>query len=412
MKTRYRPYTPEQTYLLPPSLQEWLPTGHLSYFISDTVDQLNLRKFKVSYSGKGKDGTVPYDPRMLIKVLLYGYSSGVFSSRRIEKKIYEDVAFRMLAAGNFPSYRTIARFRKENLKAFSDVFTQVVAIAQEAGLVKLGLVAIDGTKIHANASKHKAMSYGRMKEDEERLKGEIKELLARAEAVDAAEENEEDEQIPDELTRRESRLQAIKDAKERLEKRIPKENRTDKSQENFTDPDSRIMKTGGGFEQCYNAQAVVDAEAQIIVAAEVTQAPNDKQQLIPMVEATEAETGELPTDVAADTGYMSEENCVSLENANVRGFIPERRENKKQRHVNVDRPAAGRMARRLRGKRGKKKYALRKTIVEPVFGWVKSVLGFRQFLLRGVENVHAEWRLVCTAVNLFRLSHRMKWAVG
>lgn len=412
MKTRYRPYTPEQTYLLPPSLQEWLPTGHLSYFISDTVDQLNLRKFKVSYSGKGKDGTVPYDPRMLIKVLLYGYSSGVFSSRRIEKKIYEDVAFRMLAAGNFPSYRTIARFRKENLKAFSDVFTQVVAIAQEAGLVKLGLVAIDGTKIHANASKHKAMSYGRMKEDEERLKGEIKELLARAEAVDAAEENEEDEQIPDELTRRESRLQAIKDAKERLEKRIPKENRTDKSQENFTDPDSRIMKTGGGFEQCYNAQAVVDAEAQIIVAAEVTQAPNDKQQLIPMVEATEAETGELPTDVAADTGYMSEENCVSLENANVRGFIPERRENKKQRQVNADRPAAGRMARRLRGKRGKKKYALRKTIVEPVFGWVKSVLGFRQFLLRGVENVHAEWRLVCTAVNLFRLSHRMKWAVG
>ena len=412
MKTRYRPYTPEQTYLLPPSLQEWLPTGHLSYFISDTVDQLNLRKFKVSYSGKGKDGTVPYDPRMLIKVLLYGYSSGVFSSRRIEKKIYEDVAFRMLAAGNFPSYRTIARFRKENLKAFSDVFTQVVAIAQEAGLVKLGLVAIDGTKIHANASKHKAMSYGRMKEDEERLKGEIKELLARAEAVDAAEENEEDEHIPDELTRRESRLQAIKDAKERLEKRIPKENRTDKSQENFTDPDSRIMKTGGGFEQCYNAQAVVDAEAQIIVAAEVTQAPNDKQQLIPMVEATEAETGELPTDVAADTGYMSEENCVSLENANVRGFIPERRENKKQRQVNADRPAAGRMARRLRGKRGKKKYALRKTIVEPVFGWVKSVLGFRQFLLRGVENVHAEWRLVCTAVNLFRLSHRMKWAVG
>lgn len=412
MNQKYRAYEPDQPYLLPPSLQEWLPSNHLAYFISETVEQLELREFRVSYGGHGKDGTLAYHPAMLVKVILYGYATGVFSSRQIERKLKEDIAFRLLGAGNFPTYRTIARFRKENLGAFSDIFSQVVAIAQEAGLVKLGLVAIDGSKIHANASKHKAMSYGRMKEDEERLKAEIEALIDKAEATDAAEVNEEEVSIPEELSRRESRLKAIQEAKKRLEQRVEEKQLTAKSQENFTDPDSRIMKTSGGFEQCYNAQIAVDAEAQIIVAAEVTQAANDKQQLTPVTNAIEAETGELPDEITADSGYHSEENCKKLEDLEVRGYIVRGRENKGSGKINEEHKASRRMARRLKGKRGKKKYAKRKAIVEPVFGWAKSVLGFRQFLLRGLPNVGAEWRLVCAALNLRRLSTRMVWQTG
>ena len=352
---------------------------------------------------------MPYHPAMLVKVMLYGYATGVFSSRQIERKLKEDIAFRLLGAGNFPTYRTIARFRKENLAAFSGLFSQVVAIAQESGLVKLGMVAIDGTKIHANASKHKTMSYGRMKEEESRLRAEIKALVDKAEAIDKAEADEEDVSIPEELSRRESRLKAIKAAKERLENRVAAEKLTEKSQENFTDPDSRIMKTSGGFEQCYNAQIAVDKETQIIVVAEITQACNDKQQLIPVTQAIEVESGQLPEEVTADSGYSSEENCKNLEDLEIRGYIALGRDNKKASEINQEHEATRRMARRLNGKRGKKKYAQRKGIVEPVFGWAKAVLGFRQFLLRGKVAVTAEWRLVCAALNLRRLGARLVW---
>lgn len=409
---RYRPYAPEQPYLMPPSLEEWLPSDHLAYFISDTVDQLNLRGFKVQYGGAGKDRTLPYHPSMLVKVTLYAYATGVFASRQIERKLKEDIAFRVLGAGNFPSYRTIARFRKENLSAFSGVFSQIVGIAKEAGLVKLGLVAIDGSKVHANASKHKAMSYGRLGEEEARLEAEIKDLFEKAEAADEADAHEEEMNIPEELLRRETRLEAIKAANGRLEERQSGKKLTEKSQENFTDPDSRIMKTSAGFEQCYNAQVGVDAEAQIIVAAEVTQAANDKQQLIPVTQAVEVETGELPERVTADSGYCSEQCCKNLEDLEVKGYVRPGREGKEPHTIDTEKEATRRMAYRVTGKRGKKIYAKRKAIVEPVFGWVKNVLGFRQFLLRGLDAVQAEWRLVCAALNLRRLSVRLEWKIA
>jgi transposase len=413
MKSSYRSYAPHQDYLLPPSLQDWLPDNHLCYFIMDTVGQLNLKRFKVSYRGNGGDGNVPYGPKLLISVLLYAYATGVFSSRQIERKLYEDIAFRILGAGNFPSYRTIARFRSENLGAFSDVFTQVVTIAREAGLVKLGLVAIDGTKMQANASKHKAMSYGRMREEEEKIKWEIAELLKKAEETDETDQDDDGPNIPEELSRRETRLQTIKAAKERLEKRIPEQERSEKSQENFTDPESRIMKTPKGFEQCYNAQAAVDETAQIIVAAEVVQDANDKRQLTPMVQAVEKECGSVPKAVTSDAGYRSEENFLQLEEQRIKGYVSLGREGAPVfGEGKREYPATSRMARRLNGTRGKNLYARRKGIVEPVFGWMKGALKFRQFSLRGLHKVQGEWRLLCAAVNLSRMSVRIKWKIA
>lgn len=425
MGTHYRKYTPEQSLLLPPSLQEWLPENHLAYFISETVEHLNLQRFIERYAKRG-DGTLPYAPAMMVKVLLYGYATGVFSSRRIEKKLYEDVAFRVLGANNFPSYRTIARFRRDNGEALSEIFTQVVAIAQEAGLVNLGIVAIDGSKLKANASKHKAMSYDRMKTEEERLKKEMDELLRRAESIDEKEDAEfgadkRGDEIPAELERRESRRAVIKAAKERVEKRHKEAQKEEdssknnddeppaKMQDNFTDPESRIMKTNKGFEQCYNAQISVEAGSQMIVAAEVTQETNDKKQLMPMVEAIEKECGDSPDDVLADTGYRSEEAFLKLEEKQIIGYVALGREQKDAPAISADLLATKRMAHRLAGKRGAKKYRKRKSIVEPVFGWIKNVLGFRSFSLRGFRNVGYEWRLLCTALNLRRMNTKMIW---
>lgn len=413
MKSSYRSYSPNQDYLLPPSLQDWLPASHLCYFIMDTVEQLDLSKFKVSYHGQGGSGNIPYAPKLLVAVLLYAYATGVFSSRQIAKKLYEDIAFRILGAGNFPSYRTIARFRAENLEAFSDIFTQVVTIAREVGLVKLGLVAIDGTKVQANASKHKAMSYGRMKEDEERIRGEIDELLKKAQKADEADSDDDEPNIPEELSRREKRLATIKAAKQRLEQRILEGERTEKSQENFTDPESRIMRTSHGFEQCYNAQAAVDETAQIIVAAEVTQDTHDKRQLTPMVSAVERECGKAPESVTSDAGYRSEENFQELEGRGIKGYVALGKEGAPPSDKRKEKaPATYRMARRLKGKRGKKQYAKRKGMVEPVFGWMKGSLKFRQFLLRGLRKVQGEWRLLCAALNLSRMSVRMNWRIA
>ena len=343
MAISYRPYEPQQEMLLPASLQDWLPKGHLAYFISDTVDALDLSAFYARYAGGGARNQ-PFHPAMMVKVLVYGYSTGVFSSRKIERRLHEDLAFRMLGAGNFPKHRTIRNFRALHLLELSDLFVQVVKLAREMGLVKLGTVAIDGTKIKANASRHKAMSYERMQQAEGQLKAQIDALLERAKSTDAAEADEPELDLPAEIERREVRLKAITEARERLEQRQRdadiERGRSDdddrrprdddgkptggrykrefgvpepKAQDNFTDPDSRIMKrVGGGFDASYNAQTAVDDTAHIIVAAELSNNAADTHQLVPMLQAVQANTGELPRQGLADAGYRSEDNFKRL----------------------------------------------------------------------------------------------------
>ena len=335
----YRPYEPQQEMLLPASLQDWLPKGHLAYFIGDTVDALDLKAFYSRYEGGGSRNQ-PFHPAMMVKVLVFGYATGVFSSRKIERRLHEDLAFRMLGAGNFPKHRTIRDFRALHLKELADLFVQVVKLAQEMGLVKLGTVAIDGTKIKANASRHKAMSYERMQQAEGELKAQIDALLERAKTADAAEADEPEVDIPAEIERRADRLQAITEARERIEKRqrdadiergrsegdeckprdedgkltggrykrefgVPEPT----AQDNFTDPDSRIMKrAGGGFDASYNAQTAVDEQARIIVAAELGNNAADVGQLVPMLDAVKDNTGQAPEQALADAGYRSEDN--------------------------------------------------------------------------------------------------------
>jgi len=433
MATTFRRYSPEQTLLLPPSLRDWLPEGHLAYFISDTVDYLDLKAFYAPYEGDGRRNS-PFDPRMMIKILLYGYATGTFSSRKLAKKLHEDVGFRVLGCENFPAHRTISEFRQQHLAAFQDLFVQVVRVAQEVGLVKLGTVAIDGTKVKASASKHKAMSYGRMQEEEQRLQAEIAELTSRASQADAEEdalygEESSGEEIPQELKRREQRLERIQEAMERLKSRQAEEDRkegrspekksrakrpfgepTKKKQDNFTDPESRIMKTSSGFEQCYNGQLAVDAESHLIIAAEVTQSAVDVEQLLPMVESS-CEVGQgFPQAVLADAGYRSEDNLQKLESQGIDGYVSLGREGKSGSVVNgTENPATGRMQEKLATEQGRKTYGRRKGLVEPVNGWIKSVLGFRQFSLRGLAKVAGEWKLVCLALNLRQLNPRMGW---
>lgn len=430
-------YQPEQSYLLPPSLSDWLPENHLAYFISEVVSVLDLSGFYARHEESDPRGNQPFDPAMMLKVLLYAYASGTFSSRKIAKKLEEDVAFRVLASGNFPGHRTICDFRKDNLAEFITLFKQVVQIAQSSGMVKLGRIAIDGTKVKANASRHKAMSYDRMKMVEERLEKEIADLLKEAEQTDQAEDREHGpenrgDELPEELRRREGRLQKIKDAKKRLEERQAEEDRTkgrhegdggrpngkkgkpfkkefgeprEKAQDNFTDPESRIMKMGNGFEQSYNAQAAVDEPHQIIVAVSVTNCAADNAQLIPMIEATKETTGELPQQVVADAGYRSEANFERAEAMKVDVIVALGRERKADTpEVTPTNAATLRMKSKLATAEGKAAYSRRKVIVEPVFGWVKRVVGFRQFSLRGLANVTGEWNLVCLATNLRRMS--------
>jgi transposase len=425
----YRPYYPDEDLLLPPSLREWLPENHLSYFVSDVVDNLDLSAMDAVY-GSEKRGQPPYDPQMMTKVLLYGYCVGVFSSRRIQKRLVEDIAFRILAAGNQPNFRTISDFRKIHLKTLSGLFEQVLKIALEAGAVKLGRVALDGTKMKANASKHKAMSYDRMQEKDKQIRAEVKQLLEQAEAADAEEDarhgrDRRGDELPEELQRRESRLKKIREAKRALEARArekaaaegadpkaatPKEN----DQYNFTDPESRIMKGADGFVQGYNAQAVVEPTLQLIVGQAVTDATNDKQQLMPMVKTMEEQSGQRPQEVLADSGYCSEKNLEQLNadqnpERHITGYIATER----QKHDEYRKPCprgplpkgATRvelMKRKLQTKAGKAIYAARKTIVEPVFGQIKHARGFRQFLLRGIDKVRGEWSLVCLTHNILK----------
>jgi len=432
MPKGYRPYIPEQDFLLPPSLREWLPEGHLAYFVSDMVDQLDLSAIHAVYEEESR-GQPPYDPRMMTKLLIYGYCTGVFSSRRIQKRIQEDIAFKVLAAGNEPDFRTISDFRKIHLSALQGLFEQVLEIAKETGTGKLGRVSLDGTKVKANASKHKAMSYGRMKEKQRQLRHEIEEMLAKADAADAEEDrrygHRRGEELPEDLQRRQTRLAKIKQAKKAVEQRARrkaaaagksaeearKAKPADKDQYNFTDPESRIMKGADGFVQGYNAQAAVEPARGLIVGQRVTEAANDKEQLQPLVEAIERQWGERPEAVLADSGYCSEANLEYLESSEqperkIEGYIA----TGKQKHGEHRQPCqrgplpkgatrVDRMRRKLQTKAGKAVYAARKWVVEPVFGQIKQARGFRQFVLRGKRKVEGEWALVCTTHNILKL---------
>ncbi len=427
MAKTYRPYCPDQMFLLPPSLQDWLPENHLSYFVSDVVDQLDLSEIE-SYYEKEDRGQPPYHPRMMTKVLVYAYCVGVLSSRKIQKRLMEDVAFRVLAAGNQPDFRTISDFRKIHHKALEGLFQQVLRLALGAGAIKLGRVALDGTKVKANASKHKAMSYGRMKDEERKLREEVRKLLAQAKAADDEEDarygkDKSGEELPAELNRRETRLQKIREAKRALEERAREEAEeedkgkeeaketkpTDKAQYNFSDPESRIMKGADGFVQAYNAQAVVESTTQLIVAQAVTQEANDKRQLVPMVAAMEQQAGQKPEELLADSGYCSDKNLEHLEKKEIEAYIATDRQKHGEKEICKPGPLpkgatrVDRMKRKLQTKAGAAIYAARKSIVEPVFGQIKRARGFRQFTLRGIEKVRAEWAIVCMTHNILKI---------
>jgi transposase len=424
MAKTYRAYLPEQDFLLPPSLRDWLPADHLVYFVSDVVDALDLSEITSVYEKEDR-GYPPYHPVMMTKVLVYAYCVGIFSSRRIQRRLAEDVGFRVLAAGNEPDFRTIADFRKTHLAALTGFFEQVLELARATGAPRLGLLALDGTKIKANASKHKAMSYDRMGEKQRQLRAEVKDLLAQAEAADAAEDaqygaDRRGDELPAELQRRESRLARIREAKRVLQERAKAEAAAKgqpvesakpdpKAQYNFTDPESRIMKGPDGFVQAYNAQVAVD-DLQFIVSQTVTQACNDKQQLVPMIATITKQSGAAPAVLLADAGYCSDANLTAIAATPIEAYISTRKQSHGERPSPCPRgplPATAtrtdRMTRKLQTKAGAALYAARKAIVEPVFGQIKQARGFRQFLLRGLEKVQGEWSLVCTTHNILKM---------
>ena len=424
MAKTYRSYLPEQDLLLPPSLREWLPDDHLVYLVSDVVDQLNLSAIESVYEEDDR-GQPPYHPRMMTKILLYGYCVGVFSSRKIQKRLVEDVAFRVLAAGNQPDFRTISDFRKLHLKALEELFQQMLRLTLETGTMKLGRVALDGSKFKANASKHKAMSYGRMDETEKRLREEVRKLLGQAEAADKEEDqrygrDRRGDELPEELQRRETRIARIREAKRALEERTREQARSEgkdpeesqpapKTQYNFTDPESRILKGSDGFVQGYNTQIAVEPLFQLIVGQRVTQAANDKQQMVPLVETIEEQSGQTPEGVLADSGYCSDENLKYLKKRKIEGFVAtgkqkhnERREPCKPGPLPKGASRVERMERKLQTQAGAAVYSTRKFIVEPVFGQIKQARGFRQFLLRGLEKVRGEWALLCMTHNILK----------
>jgi transposase len=424
MAKTYRPYVPEQDLLLPPSLRDWLPENHLAFFVGDLIDHLDLSAITAVYEEEER-GYPPYHPVMLTKVLVYAYCVGVFSSRKIQRRLIEDVAFRVLAAGNEPDFRTIADFRKRHLAALEGFFEQVLRVAGELGTLRVGRIALDGTKVKANASKHKAMSYGRMKEKARQLRDEVRQLLAQAEATDAAEDAEygadaRGDELPAELQRRESRLKRIREATRALKARAKKDAAAagepgdsakpdPKAQYNFTDPASRIMKGPDGFLQAYNAQVAVN-EDQLIIGQAVTQETNDKQQLMPMITTIEEQSGVTPTQLLADAGYCSDENLAAIADTTIDTYISTRKQKHGERPgpcprgpVPTHATRVDRMARKLLTKAAAAVYARRKAIVEPVIGQIKHARGFRQFLLRGLENVQGEWALVCTTHNILKL---------
>jgi len=439
---RFKDYNPDQLFLLPQDMKSWLPEDHLAWFVSDVVDRLDVEALldeHLHLSG-GRPG---FHPCMMLKLLIYAYCVGVSSSRVIERKTYEDVAFRVLAAGYHPDHTAIAKFRGKHLVVLSDLFVQVLMLAKQMGLVKLGHVALDGTKVKANASKHKAMSYDRMAKRLDELRAEVGELLKKAQATDDLEDRKygkgrRGDEIPKELRFKQSRISKIEEAKAALEKQAREEAKESgelddgnltgggvsgageaeagtpkpKQQRNFTDPESRIMRDGAtkSFEQAYNAQAGVDCDSQIIVSADVTQEANDKQQLVPMVEQIEENLGEIPDRVLADAGFFSVDNVEYVEGNFMEPFIcrdrtkhSEKPESAPRGRIPKDMSIVDRMCRKLKTKAGKAIYSKRKESVEAVFGQIKQARGFRQFFLRGLEKVKAEWRLICLGHNLLKM---------
>ena len=445
--SNFRTIDRETGFLLPPSVDEWLPEQHLARFVVEVIDGLDLRAMSGSYRGSG---SASYHPRMLLGILVYGYATGVFSSCKLERATYDSVAFRFIAANDHPDHDTIAAFRRRFLKEIEGLFVQVLLLAREMGVLKLGTVGLDGTKIHANASRHSALSWEHAVKIEAQLQAEVADLMAKAEAADAA-DIPDGMSIPDELARREERLRKIAEARAKIEARArerhareqaeheaklaarqaktavtgkkpggkpprpPAEGPLPDDQINLTDEDSRIMPVaGGGFEPCYNAQAAVAAGSMLVVAVDVVAAPNDKQQLEPMlgkIDALPEELGETET-LLADAGYFSAANVEACAAAGVAPLIAmgrqphhpplaERFETAPSAPENPTPVEA--MAHRLRTPDGRKLYALRKQTPEPVFGIIKSALGFRQFSLRGLDKVRAEWSLVTMAWNLKRM---------
>ena len=420
----FRPYTPDQILLLPPDLAEWVPAGHLARLVDDLVENtLDLEPIYSAYTEVR--GAPPYDPRLLLKILLYGYSNGIFSSRRLERATIEHVPFRFLSANQTPDYWTISNFRKVHLAALKGMFKQVLELCQEVGIVKLGHVAIDGTKIKANASKHKAMSYGGVKERQPRYEEIAAEWLRRAEEIDDAEDAEfgdkRGDELPEELQRAETRLARLQEAKAAIEKRAKDEGRKEpvnRDQYNFTDPESRIMLAGDkAFVQGYNCQiAVDDTPHHVIVAAAVSNQAADNPHLLNMVVAAALNTNRVPGKISADAGYGSENNITTMDTLKIDAYLAQAKEKHTDRNAPGPRgriPDSAtprqRMARKTKTKKGHALYARRKHVVEPAFGIIKQAMGFRQFLLRGHVKVDMEWSLVSAAYNLCRLHESGRW---
>jgi transposase len=440
MSKHYRAWKIDETQLLPASVQDYVPGGHLSRFIVALVrESLDLFEIEASYAGNL--GQPPFHPGLMTALLLNGYANGIYSSRRIEKATRERADFMMIVAGDVPDFRTISDFRKRHLPALAKLFVQVLKLCETAGLVKLGHVALDGTKIKANASKHKAMSYERMKKREAELQAEVDRWLAAAEAADAEEDKLHGARRGDELPRwvadKEKRLTKIRAAKAELEaeakaaaqeerrrraeaeeKRIaegrkkngktpkpPSAEPDGKAQRNFTDPESRLLLTKDGYIQGWNAQAAVDGTAQVIVAHGLTPSMSDHGQLVGLVDAVAANLGRRPNEVSADSGYLSEPNLAALDERGVVAYIATgRAKHPGEAKRKIGGPLTQAMRRKLKWAGWRSRYRLRKQIVEPVFGQIKQARGFRQFLLRGVEKVRAEWALICTAHNLVKLA--------
>ena len=448
MSDTFRQVDRKTLYLMPPSMNDWLPEGHLARFIIEIVGQLNLTAIKSAYAGRGSKA---HHPEMLLALLFYGYATGVFSSRKLEQATYDSVAFRYIAANNHPDHDTIATFRKRFLPELAPLFVQILLIAQQMGCLKLGKVSLDGTKIKANASKHQALSWKYANELEAQLEAEVAELLRQAEEADSSEAPPDGLDLPAELARRKERLAAIARAKAEIERRAaerhareqaeyehklaerkakeqntgrkrqgkepkpPEPGPRDKDQVNLTDDESRIMPVpGGGFDQCYNAQAGVDVDSMLIVSQHLSQHPNDKLEIVPALAALTALPETLGTvdGVLADAGYFSQANVEHCEQAAVLPYISPKRDAHNQRlqermlepePLPADADALAQMKHRLQTAEGRALYARRKCTVEPVFGIIKAVMGFRQFLLRGVASVRGEWNLVCMAWNLKRL---------
>jgi transposase len=441
MKKTYREWSPDQPSMFPPSPRDWLPEDDLVYFLLDTVASFDLAPFFAYYEREAR-GQPPFHPRMMVSLLLYCYATGTRSSRKIMRRCQVDVACRVIVGDDIPDFRTISDFRKTHLDRLEALFVEVLKLCALAGLAKVGTIALDGTKIKANASRHKAMSYDRMPAEEARLKQEIATILAEAESADATEDavhgDRRGDELPQELARRQSRLAKIQQAKALLEERARTEAAEEaarrqeegkappavppakavpepKDQINFTDPESRIMKVSNkGWDQCGNAQAVAN-ENQIILAADVTHQTNDKRQAVPMVDQTRAnlEAAGVKQAIGAavmDSGFYSEANTQALQSREIDPYVATERMKHHEEipqvprgRIPADLSAKQRMARKLRTKKGRAVYAKRKGIIEPIFGQLKEVLGFRQFSLRGLGQMRGEWRLMCTVHNLLKL---------